>query len=543
MTQMRDRIALIAEQVRTQMDLTVLESGWFLFRRFAIVSLQPEENSFIKAEVRDKQAYEVLLHTETLSLSKCSCDSGPLCRHLAAAFFQAYNMYGYHSATFLASCRQYQQWLLEEKPQIAAAPAAPEMMANTNTTLFRTPKKIIDSAALPLPIHTPGEWHAFFAANFDFKEDVIDTSIVHTAQAYYEYANSDTWEPTVRLLYQLHVQLFLLQAIDRNMHGQASDWSFVRIQWKMEDQYMAALQEIEQLLEQLSPEEAYHSYPQAVASIKQYVIDSEANIERSSIDWTSIYQLLWEQLLRQADWQEVEYTRIEASLRYATPESKTWRYLQRIAAWQEVLQGLDAAAIDRLKSVGTQDKLVYYWRIMYYHADRNQWSALLRWIHFVMPAMERASRNDWAVFMRAWGQGAEHQPDAKVWHQVMVSYLHLTYWYYCDYLMKKGLYRTWVDIHLYRGISPREINKDMLRQLEQQDRELLLPLYHQSVERAIAGRNREAYRDAVRLMKKLKQIYKTLNRVPVWERYIQYISHQHSRLRALQEEIKKGKLL
>lgn len=539
MTQLRDRIAHVADQIRTQMDMHVLEAGWELFRRFAIVSLQPEDNSFLKADVRDKRAYEVLLHTEQADQSMCTCGEGPLCRHVAAAFFQAYNLYGHHPGNFLTSCQQYHEAANEEATLFAPALAVPELTVKS----ARSMKKWKDTISPPQPAQSPSEWHDFFQANFDFKEDIIDTPVLRTALAYYEYAQSDAWEPTLRQLYQLHVLCFILLGMERNSQANHSDWSLLRMQWKIDDQYIALLEEFERLLDSLHAEEAISAYPDVVEPFIHYPIESEGHIEQASIDWLSIYQLLWQYLLLPTEWREAELMRIENALPAANPGSKTYKYLHSIAAWHEVLQGRSQAAMKRLQAHVKQDKLIYYWRILFLLAEQKEWTSMLQWIYYLMPLMERATRSDWAVFMKAWEHGVEKQTDPSDWHQIMISYLHLTYWYYCDYLLKKGMYDTWVDIHLYREISPAEINKDMLRQLEQHDQHLLLPLYHQAIERSIALRNRDAYRDSVRMMKKLKHIYDSLLQQQDWERYLQYIVGTHSRLRALQEEIQKGKLL
>lgn len=539
MTQLRDRIAHVADQIRTQMDLHVLEAGWELFRRFAIVSLQPEDNSFLKADVRDKRAYEVLLHTEQADQSICTCGEGPLCRHVAAAFFQAYNLYGHHPGNFLTSCQQYHEAPDEDEHFFTPVLETPKLAIKSSHSL----KKWKDTLSPPMPAQSPLEWQAFFNANFDFKEDIIDTPVQRTAQAYYEYAQSDAWEPTLRQLYQLHVLCFILLGMERNSHTNQSDWSHLRMQWKIDDQYIVLLDEVEQLLDTLNAEEAISAYPDVVEPFIHYPIESEVHIEQASIDWLSIYQLLWQYLLLPTAWRDAELNRIKSILPTTIPGSKTYKYVHSIAAWHEVLQGRDQAAMERLHLHVKQDKLVYYWRILFLHAEQKEWTAMLYWITYMMPFMERATRSDWAVFMKAWELGVEQQPEVQDWHQIMINYLHLTYWYYCDYLLKKGMFQDWVDIHLYREISPAEINKDMLRQLEQYDQGLLLPLYHQAIERTIALRNREAYRESVRMMKKLMLIYKGLQQEQVWQQYLQHVMGVHSRLRALQEEIQKGKLL
>lgn len=60
---------------------------------------------------------------------------------------------------------------------------------------------------------------------------------------------------------------------------------------------------------------------------------------------------------------------------------------------------------------------------------------------------------------------------------------------------------------------------------------------------AIEERNRKSYKRAVRYLKKLRTLYKRLKRTDEWDAFIIHIANLHSRLRALQEELRKGKLI
>jgi uncharacterized Zn finger protein len=82
-----------------------------------------------------------------------------------------------------------------------------------------------------------------------------------------------------------------------------------------------------------------------------------------------------------------------------------------------------------------------------------------------------------------------------------------------------------------------------LQPIEKDAPELLLPFYHQAVERYIAHKNRDGYKAAVKLLKRLSKIYKKMKREEPWEQFITALAVRNSRLRALQEELRKGKLI
>ncbi|MNH35848.1 hypothetical protein D3C79_965770 [compost metagenome] len=71
----------------------------------------------------------------------------------------------------------------------------------------------------------------------------------------------------------------------------------------------------------------------------------------------------------------------------------------------------------------------------------------------------------------------------------------------------------------------------------------MLPFYHQAVERFVLEKNRHSYKAAVKLMKRLAKLYKKLKREERWEEFLEVFTSRNSRLRALQEELRKGKLI
>ncbi len=114
---------------------------------------------------------------------------------------------------------------------------------------------------------------------------------------------------------------------------------------------------------------------------------------------------------------------------------------------------------------------------------------------------------------------------------------------YSHYLYEKKEYKKWVELQVAERVNVLFEWPQQTKEIQKENPEVLLPLYHQQVIQLIGGKNRSAYRDAVRYLKKLRTIYKKLKRVPAWESYIAYLSETYKRLRAFQEELRKGKLI
>jgi uncharacterized Zn finger protein len=115
---------------------------------------------------------------------------------------------------------------------------------------------------------------------------------------------------------------------------------------------------------------------------------------------------------------------------------------------------------------------------------------------------------------------------------------------YTDYLMHNREYKRWVELqmHLY-SYNPDYIDKHDLQEVHKYSPQSVLPIYHHLVLYYIELKGRANYKIAVRYLKKLRTNYKKLKRINEWDDYIQYVESQFIRLRALQEELKKGKLV
>ena len=87
------------------------------------------------------------------------------------------------------------------------------------------------------------------------------------------------------------------------------------------------------------------------------------------------------------------------------------------------------------------------------------------------------------------------------------------------------------------------ISSDRIKILQNNAPEVLLPLYHQAIQADIDGKNRTYYKQAVRKLKKLRTLYKKMKRLDDWNDYFDILLTRTKRLRAFQEECKRGKLI
>lgn len=118
------------------------------------------------------------------------------------------------------------------------------------------------------------------------------------------------------------------------------------------------------------------------------------------------------------------------------------------------------------------------------------------------------------------------------------SYVSLSY-----FLIGRGDYAEWVDLQILVDADLTDLDRAGLKSVIKEAPALSLPLLHRGIHAFIAERNRSSYRKAVRYMKRMRTIYKKEKRSDEFDRWLEWTLGETKRLRAFQEECKKGGLL
>ncbi|GGO04674.1 hypothetical protein [Saccharibacillus kuerlensis] len=241
----------------------------------------------------------------------------------------------------------------------------------------------------------------------------------------------------------------------------------------------------------------------------------------------------------------------ESELQYLMDEERELgRSLNRLAwlsanAWSRFRLGQDAKAKELLKEAAdkpyfTPAKLPDFFTPL---AAQNQWERLSDWLEIFGPLLERARAN-LADYEQFWNDTLKHFPEAesRMWNvlQEMLPYASTLYG---SKLMERERWEEWMDYQLSTGREPSHFKVTELAPIEKNAPELLLPFYHQAAERLIEQRSRDGYKAAVRLLKRLDKLYRKMKREDRWEVFMESFNAKYGRLRALQEELKKGKLM
>lgn len=173
----------------------------------------------------------------------------------------------------------------------------------------------------------------------------------------------------------------------------------------------------------------------------------------------------------------------------------------------------------------------------------QEWDRLLGWLETFGPLLERA-RAGLADYGRLWDEMLAQRPEAEeVMWKTLGGMLPYASDFYEAKLLERERWDDWMDVQLATGAEPANFKVTDLAPIEKNAPEQLLPFYHQAVERFVEQRNRDGYKRAAKLLKRLEKLYKKLKREERWDVFMAGFNARYGRLRALQEELKKGKLM
>jgi hypothetical protein len=256
-----------------------------------------------------------------------------------------------------------------------------------------------------------------------------------------------------------------------------------------------------------------------------------------------LYRHIWSELLNRPLWIQDEERRIEDELQ---PLSK-----HLAAAHMAFLKKQDADAMEHLDTQSDMLVGMYFYWVDELCASM-QWDRVREWLSFSYKKLKRyldvsegpfLKRDIVRLYLSSYSYFAHHTNEQAGYEMVIQELLPYSFFEYNQYLLTKKQYRTWTELQLFMGFETLEGLKEAVKEVEKEDREAVLPLYHRAVMQAIHMKNRQSYRLAVRYLKKLRTHYKKLKRAEEWERFIITLSSSFPRLRAFQEELRKGKLI
>jgi len=496
----------------------LLERGWDFFRREKVLSVQAVDGSSIYGTVRNPEIVAVTIDTEEFEFSACTCQYKGYCEHMAAVYY-AYCEYIGESA------EEVHNRLLYGEGLITLEKASAESKAPGNG-------------------EDPAQWLAVMEQQYgeSWKQCRHSLHPLQTVLTSLKSSSRD-WEPVLKQLHWMHSVLFVVEQAERAYS--ATD-SYNRYYYEMAFARMTEpwIAHYREMAAELDTTLMRNQELEAVNSLITFFHERDMEREQQLHRWEMLYFALWKQLVTNQALRSQEEQWLEKQLKNCVANGRQAFFYPLALSFLAFVDHQDEHAVELLQASDFQRTGLLACDFAQQRFESKEWESLTIWMAFLYEALsrERKSRS-FGPFLELCRRAAEKQPDNPRWEQYMVSFLPSSFVALSDHWLGSQRYDKWADLQLLFGIDPGELDVQHARELSKVAPHVLMPIYHQAIDNAIRSRNRQGYKTAVKLMKKLERLYKSEKLNDRWKRYVDGIVNKHQRLRALQEELWRGKII
>lgn len=530
-----------------------LEKGYALFRQPGVMEwIHTADNDGLAAAIREgADTFHVQIVPSASEPMSCSCGES-CCRHDLAAFLQLLRLAGKNPEMFLMECNAAVNERGRREGQMKSAAADPSPEAPETAKVIKLPRHKSIAPAFPQPHDSAMVWRDYFHGRFrkalvtprpsaylyglegeiaSFYDNVMENMAKESAH----------WPAAPRGLFVLHAQLYAMEAIERFFARLPFTPHQYGVSQLAKELARSASGLVEQIFTLMDIHEAHERYPKVLAAALEVLRQNTFKPIAPRLDWSGLYRAVWIRLFSLGDLAAEERARLEDILNQAGSGGLESRIRSSLAQF-DFFSGDDEAALAKLTADSSLSQAHYIYYVMeLYHA--RAWSRLLVWLQGLTHFLQREYYLLNQTIFPLWLEGVKAQPHEPGWMEWIKRMLPQSRGVYITYLIENGEARQVAHMLLSEGYPLYYVDKEILKLLEKTDLRLILPLYHQDAERYILEKNRQSYKQAVRLLKKLAGFYKKLKEQDRWQAYIGQLAERHSRLRAFQEELRKGKLI
>ncbi|MCM3409906.1 SWIM zinc finger family protein [Metabacillus litoralis] len=513
-------------------DRNVVKKGLILYRQGSIYNVSTTSHT-VSAKVQDVTSVQVELDLDDFVMSTCTCPAPSICRHRIAAFLYVYASVD-RVGTFVDLWK-------EEKP-------IDDVLKHVQkaSSLLKPEKEYEDSSL--------ASWIAFFDREFESWYEQVSSpnqlfqSLFHHYYSALKKKAPKSPEMKQFFIVQASVTVFIkiLQLINET---KPTDYMLQHIIYpyidQLSDNVAIAISEMKRYALPFALD------PLLVDSVERFrellFTSKHYQYERSNL-----YQLLWIELLRRDKFINIEREWLEEHLEDEKNKEPSYAVEMETALMHmDFLQSRDEHIFETMKKL-TPAALPFTFHWVEDIMKKKNWKRMSAWMSYMMDNSTEYINSDLPFeekrqvvryMMQLIKQYSKATNDEKLFERACRNMLPLSYAEYHDFLLDKEQYRTWIELQTLLGFSIEEMDTYVLKDIEKSEPGVLLPLYVKTVKHEISMKTRENYKMAVRYLKRMKAQYKKLKREEVWENYILQLSDEHKRLRAFQEELKKGKLI
>lgn len=524
-----NKLITMAEEAAMRMDPELYEKGKD-YHYQGRVKFSRVFGSIIYSTVNDSKMYTVQILMEDFPQSTCTCAKKHLCEHIAAAFFY-----------------YYEPWLRSNGISYKM-----NFTPGSNPPSEKTPVKGKNSVHnSPVPEGPVELWYKYFEREYNLLRD-SQKGYIQTYNDYFAgelyFSNrlledfntgisvhSKDWPPFNKALYQFHSNLFFMARLEKQIKDVKLSYMYSFQMKAVENRYIQAFISTLSFKQQ---EEYQPFFQKSVEVVHERLFQGKTPL----FDWLLIYRLMCVNIFDSHEWREKETACLEELMQHDKNRQGNYYAALGLASLKMSARQFDAAldVLQKLKEKSIDDLLFY----LKYLAGLKEWEKLLVWLRWLAPDIKEANPAVFEDICECCVLAAKNSSAGKEFIQLVRSWLPRSFDSYARYLLEAGLFGEWSELNMsYQICTWESVDKKALRYLESRDSAALLPLYHQWAARLIEDKNRRSYQEAVQLLKKLRALYNRQKMAGEWNTFISRLASHYQRLRAFQEELRKGKLI
>ncbi|PLT31737.1 SWIM zinc finger family protein [Peribacillus deserti] len=511
-----------------------VQQGFSLYTQGLVYRLADYEDH-VTATVQDLVPAKVVFDMNNPANSSCSCDDGLMCRHQIAVFLAAYSK--------RASVRLWiDRW--KSKQEEAEAPIEEETLALTSARDVLEQKKTFKRSFSSWKGYIDKTFDRYILKNKTMPEYMLDRMWGSFNQKLKEKAPIEReWRHLYDFVSLYVVLLNCLKLIKSDPSPKVS-LSFFH------DLASNSAEELQEIIPSIGRQAQPFAFDEFLEGIKDeawQLLEGGSSLQYERVDF---YRSLWRYLLKKSAWRSKEIKRLEEALNEKHSEAQTASY-QIALIHLLLLTNQDEQAMELLGGLqASASPFLYAW-LQYSIETGNEKRAALFIEHvikrvnpFLSALVSYYERTDFvrtfSMPIRVFCQETKRSDLLERFYRETLPY---SYYEYSRVLFDREEYQKWVELQMFSGETLTLTGNESLKILQAKEPSLLLPLYHHAVLSNLEQKNRQAYKAAVRYLKKLKALYKKLKQENRWDEYIENLSVSTKRLRAFQEELQRGKLI
>ena len=510
-------------------DARLVQKGLMLYRQGTVHHLKYMVKS-IWATVQDVTPVRVYINVADPEESSCTCPANSFCRHRLAAFFQAYGDVSSVSDWVEAWRKPAKEQLNAEKWGLQRAKDLVKKDTRAGhdyeswAASFRESfEEIIKGQGEPKAYVVPGLFRSYIRR--------VEVSAPLEA----------VWKNLYLIAASVHSFNLLTELAGELGHDEEST---------MDRYYRPLFEDLfndaEEYVERLAYGTMPFSFDLFLEKLKEETIGLTVPDATVGYDRIDLYRLLWEKLFKNGSWRDAERTRLKNF-----GDDKRDLIEEIALIHQLVLAKQDGDALKRFTALPVSSlPYMFYWLDGF--RVQREWNRMGAFIEYLVQQLRNylkllgdyyACKKFTRYALKLVGTYTREIGRGELYDRALAQAMPYSFYEYEDSLFEKEQYEQWGELQSYFGFEYNSISSERIKVLQKAAPEVLIPLYHQMIGDLIEMKNRSSYKQAARLLKKLRTVYKKLKRVPEWEEFFGKLLVRTKRLRAFHEECTRSKLI